>query len=393
MFRKSVTVSLLVLGVALLAQGASSAGKPYLGISLAAKIPPSVAAHLEIEGGAMIIAVIDGSPAAQAGLRKHDIIVKAAGMKVNSRADLQKALAAHNTGDDKDDALKLVVRRGAATFYFCVKPAEAPPKRAPLKRAPAQPAAGAKAYLGVHLEGIPASLAAHLKLSAGEGVLVEKSLPGSPAYKAGLQKHDVILKVSGKAVTSNRRSVPGTIILPNKFRNLQLRGIRGGITGGLRFDSFESLFGNSQNGIASNLNELIIAHKPGDEIELAIVRQGEKKKLKVVLATAPSRARSFFAPPADFPPQALRNRSSSSSSVTVSDGELTITVLDTNGKKTFSVRRGSEVIAENEPWDALDKMPEDIQKSIRRLNRGTSGKPLPPEKKKRTPGEEKRKPI
>ena len=68
-------------------------------------------------------------------------------------------------------------------------------------------------------------------------------------------------------------------------------------------------------------------------------------------------------------------------------------MLDTNGKKTFSVRRGSEVIAENEPWDALDKMPEDIQKSIRRLNRGTSGKPLPPEKKKRTPGEEKRKPI
>ena len=67
MFRRSVTVGLLVLSVILVSRAVSSAGQPYLGISLAAKLPPSVAAHLEIEGGAMIIAVIDGSPAAQAG--------------------------------------------------------------------------------------------------------------------------------------------------------------------------------------------------------------------------------------------------------------------------------------------------------------------------------------
>ena len=104
MFRRSVTVGLLVLSVILVSRAVSSAGKPYLGISLAAKIPPSVAAHLEIEGGAMIIAVIDGSPAAQAGLKKHDIIVKAAGMKIRSRADLQKALSNH-TGNDMVDTL------------------------------------------------------------------------------------------------------------------------------------------------------------------------------------------------------------------------------------------------------------------------------------------------
>ena len=397
MFRRSVTVGLLVLSVILVSRAVSSAGKPYLGISLAAKIPPSVAAHLEIEGGAMIIAVIDGSPAAQAGLKKHDIIVKAAGMKIRSRADLQKALSNH-TGNDKDDTLELVVRRGAGTLKFAVTPAEAPPKRAPLKRAPAKPAAGAKAYLGVHLEGISASLATHLKLSAGEGVLVERSLPGSPAYAAGLRKHDVILKVAGKAVTSSRKKGgPGTIILPEDLNGFQLGGIRGGITGGLRIETLRSLLGDNQDNIVSNLSELVAAHKPGDQVELAVVQEGERKKLRVMLAAAPSRTRSLF------PPENLHRggtSSSSASSVTISDGELSITVRNANGKRTFSVRRGKEIIADDEPWEAIEKLPEDIQKKVRQLKLRSSsssesdgGKPRSPGEKKLPPGKEKKKPL
>ncbi len=394
MSRRAVTVGLLVLSAILVSRTARSAGKPYLGISLAAKIPPSVAAHLEIDGGAMIIAVVDGSPAAQAGLKEHDIIVKAAGMKIRSRADLQKALSMH-TGNDQDDTLELVVRRGAGTLKFAVRPAEAPPKRTPLKRASAKPAAGARAYLGVRLEGIPASLASHLKLSAGEGVLVRSSLPGSPAYGAGLRKHDVILKVAGKAVTSSGKKVgPGAIILPEDLNDFQLGGIRGGI----RIESLRSLLGDSRDGIVSNLNDLISAHKPGDQVELAVVQEGERKKLKVLLAAAPSKTNPRF------PPGSLRRggaaSSSSVSSVTISDGELSITVRDSNGKRTFSVRRGEEVIANDEPWEALEKLPEDIQKKVRQLKLRSSsssesdgGKPLPPGEKKLPPGKEKKKPL
>ena len=345
----------------------------------------------------MIIAVIDGSPAAQAGLKKHDIIVKAAGMKIRSRADLQKALSNH-TGNDTDDTLELVVRRGAGTLKFAVTPAEAPPNRAPLKRAPAKPAAGAKAYLGVHLEGISASLATHLKLSAGEGVLVERSLPGSPAYAAGLRKHDVILEVAGKAVTSSRKKGgPGTIILPEDLNDFQLGGIRGGITGGLRIETLRSLLGDSQDNIVSNLSELVAAHKPGDQVELAVVQEGERKKLRVMLAAAPSRTRSLF------PPENLHRggtSSSSASSVTISDGELSITVRDANGKRTFSVRRGKEIIADDEPWEAIEKLPEDIQKKVRQLKLRSSsssesngGKPRSPGEKKLPPGKEKKKPL
>ena len=194
MFRRPVNVGLMALGCILLAQSAMSAGKPYLGISLAAKIPPALAAQLKLDGGAMIIAVAGNSPAAKAGLKVHDIIIKASDSEVKSPADLKKVLSSH-PGNEK---LQLTLRRGAATLEFNVKPGAAPPRRPPLESAPARPeepgqAGEAKAYLGVRLAGIPPSLASHLKLSPNEGVLVEKALPGSPAFDAALQTHDVIL--------------------------------------------------------------------------------------------------------------------------------------------------------------------------------------------------------
>ena len=76
MFRKTISVGLLVLGFSFLAQSVLSAGKPYLGISLAAKIPPALAAQLKLDGGAMIISVAQDSPAARGGLKVHDIIIK-----------------------------------------------------------------------------------------------------------------------------------------------------------------------------------------------------------------------------------------------------------------------------------------------------------------------------
>ena len=396
MFRKSIHVGLLALGCILLAQAAMSAGKPYLGISLAAKIPPALAAQLKLDGGAMIIAVAENSPAAKASLKVHDIIINASDKGIKSANDLKKVLSSH-PGDEK---LRLTVRRGAATLEFSIKPGAAPPKRPPLESVPSRPgktapANGAKAWLGVRLAGIPPSLASHLKLSPREGVLVEKTLPGSPAYEADLQKHDVILKVADKAVNSSSKSGnTGTIIFPEEFRDLQLRGIRGGITGGLRI---ESLFGNSRDGVTSNLHQLIAAKRPGEEVELSIVRAGEQKKVRVTLAADPSTKRSVL------PPGTSRRgnfgNSSVSSSVTVSDGDLTVTVRENNGRKTFSVRRGKEVIADNEPWEALDKMPADIQESVRRLKvrssggSGSSGSPLPPGEKKKPPREEKKKPI
>ena len=400
MFSRSLKPGLMILSLALLTNTASSAGKTYLGISLAAKIPPSVAAHLEIDGGAMIIAVLDGSPAAKAGLKEHDIIIKAAGQAVKSPGDLRKALDSRKPSES-EKTLALVVRRGTKTLDFTVKPTEAPAKKNPPEggRKKTRGQANAKAYLGVSLDAIPASLAIHLRLSRNEGALVAEALPGSPAHSAGIKKYDIILKVAGKTVTSNgRRTGSRSIILPDEFRDLQLGGSRGGITGELRIESLRSLLGQDRNRDSSNLNHLIASHRPGEEIELEIIQQGERRKISVELAAAPARSRSIF-PPAT--PGGLGSSSSSVSSVTINDGNLSITVRNSNGKKTFSIRRGKEVIARDEPWDALDKLPEEIQEKVRRLSPGPAGKPdrgkknTPPNpgEKKLPPGKQNKKPI
>lgn len=403
MFGRSLKPGLMILSLILLTNTASSAGKTYLGISLAAKIPPSVAAHLDIAGGAMIIAVLDGSPAAKAGLKEHDIIIKAAGMAVKSPGDLRKALDSRKSSES-EEALALVVRRGPKTLDFKVKPTEAPAKKEPPKNLPqkARPLKNKKVYLGVNLDAIPPSLAVHLRLAPNEGVLLSRALPGSPAYDSGLRKHDIILKVGGKSVTSSgRRNGLRTSGLPSAeklLEDLQRGGIRGGITGGLRIESLQSLLGEELDRTNSNLKQLISSYRPGEEVEVEVIQKGARKKIMVVLAADPARAGSIF------PPRVLGKPGSSSSSfssVTVNDGGLSITVRDANGKKTFSVRRGKEVLAKDEPWEALDKLPAEIQEKVRRLSSGPAGKPdrgkktTPPNpgEKKLPPGKQNKKPI
>ena len=399
MFGRSLKPGLMILSLILLTNTASSAGKTYLGISLAAKIPPSVAAHLAIDGGAMIIAVLDGGPAARAGLKEHDIIIKAVGMAVKSPGDLRKALDSRKPSES-EETLALVVRRGTKTLDFKVKPTEAPAKKEPPKNLPqkARPLTNKKVYLGVNLDAIPPSLAVHLRLARNEGVLLSRALPGSPAYDSGLRKHDIILKVGGKAVTSSgRRNGVRTSGLPSAEKLLEDLQ-RGGITGGLRIESLQSLLGEELDGTNSNLKQLISSYRPGEEVELEVIQKGSRKKIMVVLAADPARAGSIF------PPRVLGRSGSSSSSissVTVNDGDLSITVRDANGKKTFSVRRGREVLAKDEPWETLDKLPAEIQEKVRRLNSGPSGKPksdkspdpLPPGEKKLPPGKGNKKPI
>lgn len=67
-------------------------------------------------------------------------------------------------------------------------------------RLPALAAQAEGAYLGVRLGDIPEVLQAHL--GAAAGAMVVDVVAGSPAEKAGLRRHDVILKVAEREVKS-----------------------------------------------------------------------------------------------------------------------------------------------------------------------------------------------
>jgi S1-C subfamily serine protease len=87
---------------------------------------------------------------------------------------------------------------------------------------------GARAYLGAQIKNDP----------AGQGVAVVEVLPNSPAAKAGLKNTDIIVKLN-------------TV--------------------------------NVADGTVTTFIQAIAHHKPGDTVELLILRDGKKNKLTVTL--------------------------------------------------------------------------------------------------------------
>jgi hypothetical protein len=79
-------------------------------------------------------------------------------------------------------------------FRFPKDPADPaePPKQAPVP--------GGR-ELGVRVQEVGETLRDQLSLKENEGVIVSEVKPGSPAEKAGLKEHDILVKLDGKAIT------------------------------------------------------------------------------------------------------------------------------------------------------------------------------------------------
>jgi len=61
-----------------------------------------------------------------------------------------------------------------------------------------------RAYLGIRMQQIDATLAEHLNLSVPQGILVTDVIVDSPAEKGGFQIGDVLISVNGKTITNYR---------------------------------------------------------------------------------------------------------------------------------------------------------------------------------------------
>ncbi|MCH2202035.1 MAG: Do family serine endopeptidase [Fuerstiella sp.] len=61
-----------------------------------------------------------------------------------------------------------------------------------------------RAYLGIRMQQIDATLAEHLNLAVPQGILVTDVIADSPAEKGGFQVGDVLISVNGKTITNYR---------------------------------------------------------------------------------------------------------------------------------------------------------------------------------------------
>ena len=69
-------------------------------------------------------------------------------------------------------------------------------------RAERPPARPMRPWIGIQPEELSPELRAQLDIPDGEGLLIYEVVPGSPAEKAGLKKHDILLKLDGTSVKS-----------------------------------------------------------------------------------------------------------------------------------------------------------------------------------------------
>jgi serine protease Do len=165
--------------------------RAWLGIHLQ-EVTPELARALEIPPrGALVSEVEPGSPAEAAGIQPGDVIVGLDEEEVEDVADLVRLVRWHEPGDR---VTVHILRDGEARTIRAVlgeRPAPAAPP-------PAPPLQGTR--LGVEAMTPDADLASYFGITPGDGVLVLRVLPGSPAEEAGVRSGDVILELEGEAV-------------------------------------------------------------------------------------------------------------------------------------------------------------------------------------------------
>jgi serine protease Do len=154
-----------------------STGKPRLGL------------RLEVQEGArgpVVTEVAPGSLAAKAGFLKGDVLVAMGRKRLSSLEDVAAILRATRPGAS---LTAVVIRNSRARRISFVWGAAGGPL-------PKPPSSSAPGYLGVYLPD---------DQGQGPGVLIEGSVVGSPADKAGLRSGDRIVSVNGRSVGSRQQ--------------------------------------------------------------------------------------------------------------------------------------------------------------------------------------------
>ena len=166
----------------------------WLGVMIQ-KITPDLAKSFSLtdKKGALVGDVIPDGPAAKAGIKRGDVIVKFNGQEVSNMEQLPKIVA--RTTPDTDVNVE-VVRDGKSMSLNV--------RIAILKDGEQKVARGEAAVdpLGMQGQDITPELAQSLNLDSEEGVLVSDVTAGLSAAEAGIKRGDVITEIDRKPISN-----------------------------------------------------------------------------------------------------------------------------------------------------------------------------------------------
>ncbi|MBI2202864.1 MAG: DegQ family serine endoprotease [Candidatus Rokubacteria bacterium] len=168
----------------LIATGTVTRG--WLGVSLQPLTSDLATSFGVADGKGVLVAEVQPrSPAAKAGLESGDVIIGFNGKKVESAADLARAVGFARPGEE----VRLTVWRDRAEHKLTAKLGE-------------QPGEAGASRLGLDVRPITPAVAQELRLGHTDGVLVTSVEPDSAGAQAGIQRGDVIRELDGTPIKS-----------------------------------------------------------------------------------------------------------------------------------------------------------------------------------------------
>jgi len=142
--------------------------------------------------GALVSSVEEGGPAAKAGIRSGDVILKFNGRKIDQVADLQRFVGGTKPGESSTVEIWRKGKQQTVKMEVAEMPSSSSaPNNAPEKA----PATSADAF-GLKVTSVPEADLKRLGLDSA----VQVTEAGAPASEAGLQPGDLILRVNDKDV-------------------------------------------------------------------------------------------------------------------------------------------------------------------------------------------------
>ncbi|HEX2254744.1 MAG TPA: Do family serine endopeptidase [Thermoanaerobaculia bacterium] len=151
---------------------------------------------LESTDGALVGTVREGQPAAEAGLRHGDIVLRVDAVEVEETRDLIDYVSAKRPGD----TVELEVWRDGQRVELEVELGERPGAEA-VAEEPARPDSSGIDWLGLRYRELSAELRqSHGLPASARGVWVTSVAPNSPLYDEGLAPGDIIAEVNGQPV-------------------------------------------------------------------------------------------------------------------------------------------------------------------------------------------------
>ncbi len=148
---------------------------------------------LKATSGALISSVVDGQPAAKAGLQPGDVVVKIDGKAVTSGAQMKNMVASKAPGS----SVQMEVNRGGQTLNLTVKLEERTKDRLA-----ALSGRGPGDVMGASLQPLTEELANKLGIDTSTGGFVITDITdGSLASNAGFNVGDVLVQINNQPLT------------------------------------------------------------------------------------------------------------------------------------------------------------------------------------------------